>query len=325
MRATRRLGILAALGLAIGVITNAGAQTAGDFPSRPVKLIVPFSPGGSVDITARSIEAKLSELLKVPVVVENKPGAAAVVGTQAVVNAAPDGYTLLVGSTSMSIRPFLKPAPPYDSTKDLLPITLAAKVPHVLLVPPSLNVKSVADLVNLYKTTKKPISYGDVGQGSLHYLAGDLFKVGAGIEITHVSYKGTSNVVTDLVGGHVQLASVELSVAGPYIASGTLVPIGLSVPARHPDWPNLPTIAEQGVADYDISSWFGFFAPARTPPEIIDLLNRNMVKALADPAVKAIYAKAGLTVVGTSIAEFRKQLEKEHQKWGAAVRISNPQ
>ncbi|TFZ02823.1 tripartite tricarboxylate transporter substrate binding protein [Ramlibacter henchirensis] len=325
MRSSKWMGLLAALGFAVGTAVSAGAQTVKDFPNRPVKLVVPFSPGGSVDLTARSIESKLAELLKVPVLVENKPGAAAVLGTQAVVTAPPDGYTLLVGSTSMSIRPHLKPPPPYDPAKDLLPITLAAKVPHVLLVPPSLNVKSVADLSNLYKTKKTPIMYGDVGQGSLHYLAGDLFKAGSGIDITHVSYKGTSNVVADLLGGHVQLGSVELSVAGPYMASGQLVAIGLSVPTRHPEWPNLPTIAEQGVADYDISSWFGFFAPARTPPEIIDLLNREMVKALSDPGVKATYAKAGLTPVGTSVAEFRKQLEKEHVKWGAAVKISNPQ
>jgi tripartite-type tricarboxylate transporter receptor subunit TctC len=325
MLATRRLALLVALGTSLGVITGAAAQTAKDYPSRPVKLVVPFSPGGSVDLTARSIEQKLSELLKVPVIVENKPGAAAVVGMQTVVSAPPDGYTLLVGSTSMSIRPFLKPALSFDPYKDLMPITLAAKVPHVLLVPANLGVKSVAELANLYKTTKKPITYGDVGQGSLHYLAGDLFKAGSGIDITHVSYKGTSNVVTDLVGGHVQLASVELSVAGPYITSGQLVPIGVSVLQRHPEWPNLPTIAEQGVADYDINSWFGFFAPARTPPEIVELLNREMVKALSDPNVKAIYGRAGLTPVGTSVAEFRKHLEREQQKWGAAVKISNPQ
>lgn len=292
------------------------------FPSQPVKLVVPFSPGGSVDITGRSISERLGELLKVPVVVENRPGVAAVIGTQSVVNAKPDGYTLLVGSTSLSIRPHLQPPVSYDPNVDLLPITLAANVPHVLMVSPELGVKNVADLIKLYEKRKTPILYGDVGQGSLHYLAGELFKKGTGVGITHISYKGTSNMLTDLLGGHVELASIELSVAGSYIKSGRLIPIGLSAMERDAEWPDLPTIAEQGVKGYEITSWFGFLAPAGTPKPVIDTLNAKMVEALADQRVKETYAKAGLTVVGSTVEHFKDYLAAQDRKWSEAIKSS---
>ncbi|MBB5215609.1 Bug family tripartite tricarboxylate transporter substrate binding protein [Parapusillimonas granuli] len=308
-------------GMAIAT-SGLASQPIESFPSHPVKLVVPFSPGGSVDITGRSISQRLGELLKVPVVVENRPGVAAVIGTQSVVNAKPDGYTLLVGSTSLSIRPHLDPPLPFNPNVDLMPITLAANVSHVLMVSPELGVKNVADLVKLYEKRKTPILYGDVGQGSLHYLAGELFKRGTGIEITHISYKGTSNMLTDLLGAHVELASIELSVAGSYIKSGRLIPIGLAAMERNAEWPDLPTIAEQGVKDYEITSWFGFLAPAGTPEPIVNVLNAKMVEALADPQVKEAYANAGLSVVGSTVEYFKNYLAAQDKKWGGAIKSS---
>lgn len=295
-----------------------------DFPNKPITIIVPFAPGGSVDLVARTVGAKLSTNLNVPVVPENRPGASATIGTGAAVRAEPDGYTLLMGSTtSISIRPQMTPALPYDPMKDLTPVALAAAVPHVLLVGAQVKAKNVAELLTYARSLDRPLTLGDSGVGSPHYLAGDLFARGTGIKLTHVPYKGTSAVVTDLLSGNIDLGSIELSIAAPYMESGGLNAIGLSAVARDERWPNLPTMIEQGVKDYEITSWFGFFAPAKTPAQVIEKLNREFSAVLKDQEVRSKLSGAGLSIIGGSLDAFRAHLGREREKWGHAIALGD--
>ncbi|WP_375459688.1 Bug family tripartite tricarboxylate transporter substrate binding protein [uncultured Enterovirga sp.] len=311
---------LVALGIGSALIPHARAD---EYPSRVVTIIVPFAPGGSVDLVARAIAEPLGESLGRNVIVENRAGASAAIGTAAVARAAPDGYTLLVGSTtSISIRPLMQPPLPYDTAKDLMPVVLAASVPHVLLVSSAVPARSVAELVAFAQSRGRPLTLGDSGVGSPHSLAGDLFAREAGLKIDHVPYKGTSAVVTDLLAGHIDFGSIELSIAAPHMQSGSLKAIGLSAAKRDPAWPQLPTIAEQGIKDYEIVSWFGIFAPARTPPAIIDRLSREITKVMGEEKARKLLVNAGLRVTPLTGPDLTEHLARERRKWGRAIELS---
>lgn len=304
--------------LAASLALTAQAQV----PDKPLRIIVPFTPGGTVDLIGRTLSAKMSENLGRAVVVENRGGASGAIGSIAAVKAAPDGTTMLVGSTTtISIRPQVPPSPGYDPAKDLVPLSLAAYVPHVLVVNPGLPVKSVADLVAFHKAEKKPVSMANGGMGP-HYLAGEIFRIATGVELTHIAYKGGGEVLKDLVAGHVQFASVELSVASPLMQRGQLRAIGISALKRDAGWPDLPTVAEQGIAGYETTSWFGLFAPAGTPPEVANALTAEIARALNDPAIKERLTKVGLTVVGSNQQDAQAFVNREMAKWGKVIRES---
>jgi len=307
-------------GLGTGLLLSAALPANAQVPDKPIRVIVPFTPGGTVDLIGRTVAAKMGENLGRPVVVENRGGASGAIGSVAAVKSAPDGTTLLVGSTTtISIRPQIAPSPGYDPAKDLVPVSIAAYVPHVLVVTPSLPVKSIAELVARYKAAKAPVSMAHGGLGP-HFLAGELFRNATGVEITQVAYKGGGEVLKDLIAGHVQFASVELSVSAPLMQRGQIRAIGISALRRDAGWPDLPTVAEQGLPGYEITSWFGFFAPAGTPAEVVAALNAEIAKALHDPATNERLTRVGLTVMGGSVAEGAAFVAKEGQKWGRVIR-----
>lgn len=298
------------------------------YPNQRINVVVAFAPGGTVDLVGRTVASALNKRLGVPVVVQNITGASGEIGTAGVVRSSPDGYTLMVGSTtSITIRPLYEPPLPYNPATDLVPVALVASVPHVLMVGPSVRARTLAELVAYSRAQKQPLSLGDSGVGSPHYLAGDWLKHATGMKVNHIPYRGTSAVITDLMAGHIDMASIELSIARTYMKDGKLTPIGLSASRRDAEWPNLPTIAEQGVVDYEITSWFGIFAPAKTPTDIVQKLNREINLVLTDPEVRDALTTAGLQVLGGSVDDFRAHLKREQVKWERAVKLSqaNPE
>ena len=312
------------LRLGAGLLLAAAPAARAQVPDKPIRVIVPFTPGGTVDLIGRTVAAKMGENLGRAIVVENRGGASGAIGSVAAVKSHPDGTALLVGSTTtISIRPQIAPSPGYDPAKDLVPVSIAAFVPHVLVVTPSLPVKSVADLVARYKADKIPVSMANGGLGP-HFLAGELFRNATGVDITQIAYKGGGEVLKDLVAGHVQFASVELSVSAPLMQRGQIRAIGITALRRDAGWPDLPTVAEQGLPGYEITSWFGFFAPAGTPLEVVSALNAEIAKALHDPVTHERLTRVGLTVVGGSVADSAAFVAKESQKWGRVIRESGP-
>jgi tripartite-type tricarboxylate transporter receptor subunit TctC len=310
---------LMALGLAGAFVAHQPVHAA-EWPEKPVKVIVPFTPGGTVDLIGRTLATKMTENLGKPVVVENKGGASAMIGTAAAINSPPDGHTLLIGSTtSISIRPQLPPALGFDVNKDLVPISLAAYVPHVILVNPNVPAKNLKELVAWGKANGKPVTFADGGSGTPHHLSTHIMAKGLGAQFLPVSYKGGGEVFNDLLAGHVNAASVELSVSTPHMLAGRLRPIGIAASKRDPKWPDLPTVAEQGLPGYETTSWFGVFAPAGTPPELVAKLTAEVRKAFNDPKVREALTKVGLTPVGSDQQEFIAHIKRENAKWANAI------
>jgi tripartite-type tricarboxylate transporter receptor subunit TctC len=315
---TARVTLRILIGAVILLASPLHAET---FPTRPIRVIVPFTPGGTVDLIGRVVGKRLGDELGQPVVVDNRGGASGAIGTVAAANAAPDGYTLLVGSTTtITILPQIKAHAGYEPLKDFAPLAFVGYVPHVLVVNPSVPVKTVPELVAFAKSRSDPITFADGGIGTPHYLAVEIFRRLTGIEVLHVPYRGGGAVLADLLTGQVQAGSVEQTVATPLIETGQLRPLGISSAARSPVNPTLPTIAEQGVPGYEITSWFGFFAPAKTPPEIIAVLSAAAAKAIQAPETREALAKVGATTVGSTGADFTRFIEREMDKWGGAIR-----
>jgi len=307
--------------VAAALLTGCWTAAAGtSYPERPITIVVPFTPGGTVDIVGRAIALRLGEALGQAVIVENKGGAAGMIGTAHVVKAKPDGYTLLIGSTTtMSIRPKLKPPVPFVPSRDLAPIGLLATAPQILLAAPNVPATNVAELKAFSKRQKVPLSYADAGAGTPQYLAGELFKQATGIDIVHIGYKGGGEKMNDVIAGHVQLTATELSNAGPLLERGQVKAIGIATAERDKNWPNIPTLIEQGLANYETSSWFGLFAPAGTPPEIVGKLNAELRGILANDEQRAALAKLGLTARVTSIPEFEAYLKEQNGRWEKAI------
>jgi len=309
-----------AVSLALGC--SPAAWSSG-YPDRPITIIVPFSPGGSVDVVGRAIALKLGEALGQPVVVENKGGAAGAIGTAQVVRAKPDGYTLLVGSTTtISIRPKLKPPVPFDPDHDLMPVSLLASAPQVLLAAPNVPAGNVAELIAFSKRQNAPLSYADAGAGTPQYLAGELFKVATGIDITHIGYKGGGEKMNDVLAGHVQLTATELSGAGQLIKRGQVKAIGIATAERDKNWPEIPTLIEQGLKDYETSSWFGLFAPAGTPPAVVDKLNAEIRKILSNEEQRVAFANMGLNTQVTTVPEFGAYIKQQGIRWEKAIKAA---
>jgi tripartite-type tricarboxylate transporter receptor subunit TctC len=311
--------ILAALATAWSLLWPALAQ-AEDFPTRSIRLIVPFPPGGPNDIIARLVGQRMSELTKQPVVIDNRAGQAGVLGTDAVAKANPDGYTIaIVSASSLVINPSLEKVA-YDVARDLAPVTLVVTVPEMLVVADNVPARNMAELVALAKAQPGKLNFASAGVGGLPHLAGELFKQTAGIDIVHVPYRGAAPAINDLLGQQVQMTFLDLPVILPHIKAGTLHPIALGARARAPTAPDVPITAEVGMPDLLIENWYGMIAPSKTPPDIVATLNRITNEAMNDPGVKQKLADQGLTVAGNTPQQFRGFIEAETTKWAKVIK-----
>jgi tripartite-type tricarboxylate transporter receptor subunit TctC len=305
-----------ALALILGFASAAPAARADDYPSHPIRLIVPFAAGGAADSVARIIGKRLSEALGQAVVVEDRGGSNGMIGTEAVSSAAPDGYTLLLAQSGpISINPGIYRNLAYDPEKDLAPVSMTSAYPYIVVVNPSLGVKTLAELVALAKSAPGKLNYGTTGVGSSNHLVTELFSNRAGIRMTHIPYRGTSLAVADLIAGQVQVVFADPVSALAHVKAGTLIALAVTSKERSPVAPDVPTIAESGYAGFDAIAWHGIMAPARTPQPIIDRLNAEVVKALRDPdTIKLIQAQA-IQPVGNSPEAFAGFIRQDIAMW----------
>ncbi len=314
--------VLAAL-VAIGLVVVPAAANAQAYPAKPIRLIVPFPPGGAVDVLGRAIAAKLTEQLGQQVVVDNRAGAGGALGGELAAKSAADGYTLLMGSTTtMSINPYIYAKLPYDPARDFVPVTLVAFVPHVLVAGPSVPAQTLREFITYAKAHPGKLDFASAGNGTPHHIAGEMFKQMTGIEMVHVPYKGTGPALTDLVGGQVAFMSVEILAAMPLAKAGKLHVLGVATAQRNPSAPELPTVAEAGLPGFEVTSWYGVVAPAGTPREITARLASEIAKAVASSDFRERLAALGATPVGNSPDEFGTFMRRESSKWEAAVKAS---
>ncbi len=312
--------ILGALATGLSVLLWSASATAQDFPSKPIRLIVPFPAGGPNDIIARVVGQRMSELIRQPVLIDNRGGQAGVLGTDAVAKSNPDGYTIgITSASSLAISPSMEKVP-YDARKDFAPVTLVVTVPEMLVVTSNVPAKNMDELVALAKAQPGTLNFASAGVGGLPHLAGELLKLTAKIDIVHVPYRGAAPAINDLLGQQVQMTFLDLPVILPHIKAGTLRPIALGARARAPTAPDVPTTAEVGMPDLLIENWYGMIAPAKTPEKIVASLNRIANEAMADPGVKQKLADQGLTVAGDTPEHFRGFIETETAKWAKVIK-----
>ena len=310
---------LAAAALLIGLLGSATAS-AQDFPVRPIRLVVPFPPSGGLDTLARIVAPKLQASLGQPVVVENKAGAAGTIGVDFVAKAAPDGYTLAVGSPgNMSVTPALNPNLPYKPLTDFVPISMGVRMPMFLVVNPTLAATTIQQLIALAKANPGKYTYSSGGQGSALHLAGELFNIRAGVDIRHIPYKGTAPAIADLLAGQVDMTIADASVL-QHVKSGKLRALGQTTPARAPSSPDIPTIAEGGVPGYSATNWYGFFAPAGTPSAVAQKLNAAFVAALKQPDVVNTLRNGGMDVAPSTGPELGAFLKEDMERWAQVIK-----
>jgi tripartite-type tricarboxylate transporter receptor subunit TctC len=296
------------------------------YPSRPVKLVVPFTPGTGIDILARTLGQKLGDEWKVGVVVENRAGASGNIGTEAVAKSAPDGYTLLPTAQTMVVNRALFASLPYDPVKDFAPIAPLAIGSLALVVHPSLNVKTVSELVAYAKANPGKLNYASPGNGTPHHLAMELFKSKAGLDIVHVPYKGTAQAVQDLLGGQVGVMFLPVHVALPQTDAGKLVMLAAGGTARSNAAPGVPSLAEAaGIRDIDTDIWYGLYAPARTPQSVIDRVNADVNRLLKQPDIADTLAKQGLQATGGTPAALAELTKSDLERWSAVVKTAKIQ
>ena len=308
-----------------GVAGSASAQVpaaVAAYPTKQIRMVVPYPPGGPTDLTARVVAAEMSTTLGQTVVVDNRPGASGMIGAELVARAEPDGYTILANASLHVINGFIYPEMRFDALKDFAPITQLAAVPLVLVVPTSLPVYTVQDLVEYGRKHPGKLNFGSSGNASAQQLAGESFKMAAGIEMQHVPYKGSSPALTDLVGGQIQLMFDSMPSAMPFIKTGKLRAIAVTTLKRAQALPELPTIAESGYPGFDISTWYGFWAPRGTAPEIVTKLSAAAALALQKPSVMEQYAGMGAEPVGSTPEDFAQYNASETVKWEVIVRKS---
>jgi tripartite-type tricarboxylate transporter receptor subunit TctC len=307
---------LLVLGLALLCPAFATAQ---DFPSKTIRLIVPFPPGGPNDIIARVVGQRMSEILKQTIIIDNRSGQGGVVGTDVVAKAPPDGYTIGVASAgALAISPSMEKVA-YDTLKDLQPITLVAKVPEMLVVATSVPANTMQELVSLAKSQPGKLNFASSGPGSMPHLAGELFRLTAGINIIHVPYRGAAPAVNDLLAQQVQMVFLDLPVLLPQIKAGKLKPIAVGTTQRVPSAPDVPTTVEVGMPNLQTENWYGMVAPAKTPPQIVAVLNKAAVEAMKDPNVVEKLASQGAILVGDTPEHFRDYIDSETKKWAKVI------
>jgi tripartite-type tricarboxylate transporter receptor subunit TctC len=265
-------------------------QAAAVYPDRVVKIVVPFAPGGGTDVVARTLAQEMAKDLGVSVIIENKPGAGTIIGTQAVATSEGDGYTLLMGTFANAVNPSLQPKLPYDHDRDLAAVALIARSFNIVAVNPKSPYRSIADLIAAAKAEPDKLSYGTYGTGTSAHLAGELFKHMAKVNLTTVPYKGAAPAITDLIGGQIQVMFTTVASAASLVEGGQLRALAVTSAARSPAFPQLPTVSEAGVPGYDAEAWYGLFAPAKTPPEIIARLNRSAALAVQSESFRKLSA-----------------------------------
>jgi tripartite-type tricarboxylate transporter receptor subunit TctC len=290
------------------------------YPSRPVRLVAPFSAGGGADTVARLIGQKMSELLAQQIIVDNRPGAGNLIGTELVAKAVPDGYTIMIAINNHAINAALHRKLPYDPVNDFAPISLVASTPFMLVVHPSLPVKSVRELIGLAKARPGQINYASAGNGTAAHLAAEMFRIGAGVDIVHIPYKGVSGALIDTIAGATQMMIASPLTVLRQVQAGKLKGLAVTAAARSKAMPQLPTLQESGVAGYEFSSWYGLLAPRAVPGAVITSLNQAAVKALQSTDVQAKLAAEGAEPVGSTPQQFGQYLKQQVEKYAKLVR-----
>jgi tripartite-type tricarboxylate transporter receptor subunit TctC len=306
-----------------GLLFAALAAQAQPFPSKAVRLVVPFPAGGSTDIISRTLGQKLSEMWGQPVVIDNRPGGSTIIGTDVVAKSAPNGYTLLVMPASFAIVPSLIDKLPYDPVKDFEPITLINTTPLVVVVNLSVQAKSIQELIALAKARPGALNFGSAGAGGSNHLAGELFNVMAGVRIVHIPYKGNAPALTDLLGGHVDLVFNGLTSALPFIKAGKLRPLAVTSLTRSRALPDIPTLDEVGLKGFQAMAWNGLSAPARTPKDVIRRINADVLKVIHSPEFVEHLKAEGSDPVGDSPEQFAAFLREETAKWSKVIKLAN--
>ena len=312
--------LLLALAAFACLATFGVAALAQGYPTRPIRIVVPFGPGGFTDVAARILQKELAPAIGQSIVIENKPGAGSTIGTAEISKAAPDGYNLVMISTAHVISPHLYKSMPYDPLKDFTPVMKLAEGPYVLVVHPSLGVNSVRELIAMAKARPNTIDYASSGNGSAQHLVGALFVTMAGAPLSHVPYKGSSQAMNDVLGGIVKVSFVGVPNALPNLASGKIKALAVSTRKRYGDLPDVPSLDEAGVKGYDATIWLGLLAPPGTPREIVDKLNTSITRILSTPEAKKLMASAGVDVATSSPEEFHKLMQSELDRWGRVVK-----
>jgi tripartite-type tricarboxylate transporter receptor subunit TctC len=289
------------------------------YPDRIIKIVVPFAPGGGTDVIARTLAQEMAKDLGATIVIENKPGAGTIIGTQAVATSEPDGYTLLMATFSHAVNLSLNARLPYDPHKDFAAVALIARSFNFVVVNPKSAIKSIADLIAAAKADPDKLSYGTYGTGTSAHLAGELFKNMAKVNLTTVPYKGAAPAITDLIGGQIQVMFTTVASASSLIAGGQLRALAVTSAERSPAFPDLPTVAEVGVPGYAAESWYGLLAPAKTPPEIIDRLNKSAAAAVQSEAFKRLGVNEGLVMVAQPPEALDRYLRGEEERWRKVI------
>jgi tripartite-type tricarboxylate transporter receptor subunit TctC len=289
------------------------------YPDRVIRIVVPFAPGGGTDVIARTLAQEMAKDLGVGVVIENKPGAGTIIGTQAVAVSEPDGYTLLMGTFSHAVNLSLNGKLPYDPHKDFAPVALVARSFNLVVVNPKSAIRSIAELIAAAKADPDKLSYGTFGIGTSAHLAGELFKDMAKVNLTMVPYKGSAPAITDLIGDHIQLMFTTVASAASLVESGQLRALAVTSAERSPAFPQLPTVSEAGVPGYAAESWYGLLAPARTPPDIIARLNKSAATAAGSEVFKKLGVNEGLIMVTQPPEELDRYLRGEEERWRKVI------
>jgi tripartite-type tricarboxylate transporter receptor subunit TctC len=311
----RLLTTLSALAACVLAAMLPNEAASAGYPEHIIKIIVPFAPGGGTDVIARTLAQEMAKDLNAVIIIENKPGAGTIVGTQAVAASQPDGYTLLLGTFANAVNPSLYAKLPYDPHRDFAPVALIARSFNIVVVNPKSDVKSIAGLIAAAKADPEKLSYGTFGTGTSAHLAGELFKSMAGVNLTTVPYKGAAPAITDLVGGQIQVMFTTVASAASLIEGGQLRALAVTSAERSPAFPQLPTVAEAGVPGYEAESWYGLFAPAKTPADVVERLNKSATAAVQSEAFRKLSVNEGLVMVGGPAAEFDRYFSGEEARW----------
>jgi tripartite-type tricarboxylate transporter receptor subunit TctC len=317
----RRMSRFALLVAAV-VLAAAMPALAQDYPNRPIRFIVPYPPGGGTDVVARIMSDALAADLGQPIIIDNRGGAAGNVGTDIAAKAAADGYNILFTLSSHTINPKLYDKLPFDVERDFVPISLAALIPQILVVHPSVPANNVQELIALAKANPGKLNYASVGTGSPGHIAGELFKIKTGVDIVHIPYKGGGPAVVDTIGGQVQLLFVSMPAAWQHVKAGKLKAIAVASAKRSVAAPDLPTIAESGVPDYAVESWYGALAPAKTPPAAVARLNAAFAKVLGNPQIKEKLLAQGAEAAPSTQAEMDRVIKEELEKWDLVIKTA---
>jgi tripartite-type tricarboxylate transporter receptor subunit TctC len=317
-----RIKRLLAASAGCAFVIFSGTLPAQGYPAKPIRVVVPYAPGGATDLTARLVGQKMQEAMKQNVLVDNRPGAGGVIGADIVAKAAPDGYTVLIAvPAEIAILPHLQKMP-YNVARDLAPVSLAAVTPLILVVHPSLPVRSVKELIAFARARPGQLTYASAGTGGVQHLSGELLKITMKLDMAHVPYKGAGPVMPDLIGGHVPMFFSGMPPAMPHVKAGKLRALAVTTPRRSPAAPDVPTMAEAGVPGFDISNWFAYFVPSGTRADVIVRLNSEVNRGLKQPDVREKLANVGAETVGTSPEELAKFVRSESEKFARLVKLS---